>query len=544
MSDRMLPPGFEALLLWLVGEKRTKGTAFGVPFAAPGVHSPVAYQGRTLEVPFGPAAGPHTQLAANIVSAYLSGARYFELKTVQVIDGENLHVDKPCIWAKNEGYNVEWSTELTVQQAFEEYAKAWFLLKLISREFFGGNGDGFIFNMSVGYDLEGIRSLKIDHFIDSMKDASRSPIWREMKETARRHLGLFERVDDAYIRGISPKISDSVTLSTLHGCPAGEIGRIAEHLMREKRLHTAVKCNPTLSGPAYVRQALDRTGFDDLEYDPEVFGKDLTLSEAVALIKSLKKTADDSGVEFSVKLTNTFPVKNRTNRLAGETAYVSGSALYPLSVHAAAVLSASLGGNVHLSYSGGADETNIAALAEAGLWPITVSTRLLKPNGYKSLTLLAKRLEAAAFGPTDPQKLAALAEDALTHRAPGSRRSGGKEKSARDETGVCFRCNNCVDVCPNRANVGFVKDGDRLAVHIDALCNECGSCAAFCPMGYTPYRDKLTLFHTLDGMETSANDGFLSDNGEVALRSGGEPEGPAKKLIEAIKEDAPYILRI
>ena len=57
----------------------------------------------------GPAAGPHTQLAQNIAAAYYTGSRFFELKTVQIMDGAELSacVNKPCIKADDECYNCE-----------------------------------------------------------------------------------------------------------------------------------------------------------------------------------------------------------------------------------------------------------------------------------------------------------------------------------------------------------------------------------------------------------------------------------------------------
>ena len=84
-----------------------------------------------LETPVGPAAGPNTQLTQNIVAAYYTGSRFFELKTVQVMDGDELAacINRPCIKADDECYNCEWSTELFVPQAMEEYIKAWFLFK-------------------------------------------------------------------------------------------------------------------------------------------------------------------------------------------------------------------------------------------------------------------------------------------------------------------------------------------------------------------------------------------------------------------------------
>ena len=82
--------------------------------------------GRKLETPIGPAAGPHTQLTQNIAAAYYAGCRFFELKTVQIMDGAELAacVNKPCIKADDECYNCEWSTELYVPQAMEEYIKS------------------------------------------------------------------------------------------------------------------------------------------------------------------------------------------------------------------------------------------------------------------------------------------------------------------------------------------------------------------------------------------------------------------------------------
>jgi len=159
MSERMTPISFRQLMTWIVQEHDKEGTVFGVNAAY------VKQGGKTLplfreklETPFGPAAGPNTQLAQNIVAAYYAGSRFFELKTVQKMDGDELAacINRPCILAKDEGYNCEWSTELFVQQAFDEYVKAWFALRIISRLYGLGAPDGFMFNMSVGYDLAGI----------------------------------------------------------------------------------------------------------------------------------------------------------------------------------------------------------------------------------------------------------------------------------------------------------------------------------------------------------------------------------------------------
>ncbi len=74
--------------------------------------------GARAATPFGPAAGPHTQLAQNIVLAWLAGGRFMELKTVQIL--EDLHIPRPCIDMQTVGFNVEWSQELKLAQSLEE----------------------------------------------------------------------------------------------------------------------------------------------------------------------------------------------------------------------------------------------------------------------------------------------------------------------------------------------------------------------------------------------------------------------------------------
>ena len=57
--------------------------------------------------------------------------------------------------------------------------KAWFAIKVIAKEYSLGAMDGFLFNMSVGYDLKGIRTEKIDTFIEGMKDARETRVFKE-----------------------------------------------------------------------------------------------------------------------------------------------------------------------------------------------------------------------------------------------------------------------------------------------------------------------------------------------------------------------------
>ena len=98
--------------------------------------------GRSLAAPLGVAAGPHSQLAQNIVASWLCGARFIELKTVQILD--ELEVSRPCIDAADETYNCEWSQELKLEQSFDEYLNAWVLVHALAHKL-GLPGPGTLF---------------------------------------------------------------------------------------------------------------------------------------------------------------------------------------------------------------------------------------------------------------------------------------------------------------------------------------------------------------------------------------------------------------
>ena len=87
-------------------------------------------------------------------------------------------------------------------------------------------------------------------------------------------------------------------------------------------------------------------------------------------------------------------------------------------------------------------------------------------------------------------------------------------------------CENCVDSCPNRANVTIrMADGSHQIVHVDKMCNECGNCTQFCPYASEPCHDKFTLFQTAEDMVDSKNAGVLFLGGDmVRVRTFGEPK--------------------
>ena len=383
MSDLFQPIPAGQLFSWVFSELDSRDSIFGIPrrhFYVPRADAPyrtVAF-GHPLETPFGPAAGPHTQMAQNIVAAWLCGARYIELKTVQTLD--ELDVAKPCIDMQDEGYNVEWSQELKVHQSVDEYLRAWVLIHALHHKLgFPGEAPGIVFNLSVGYNLEGIQQPNVQRFLEQMDDCS------ELKQA------LVDEVAIHYpaIAGlvVPDRISDNVTVSTMHGCPPDEIESICAYLLEDRGLNTLVKCNPTLLGADRVRAILD----DDLRYSDVVvpdqaFEHDLKYAEAIPMVRNLQSLAANLGLDFGVKLSNTLEVENSGDVFADEEMmYLSGRPLHVVTVNLARKLAQEFDGKLLMSFSAGANCFNAPDLLAAGMQTVTTCSDLLKTGGYLRL---------------------------------------------------------------------------------------------------------------------------------------------------------------
>lgn len=448
MSDLFRPLGIRQLTHWLFAGLEGQDTAFGIPrksFYEPDPKAPYRARafGKTLATPFGPAAGPHSQMAQNIVAAWLCGARYIELKTVQTLD--ELNVSKPCIDMEDEGYNVEWSQELKVHESFEEYVRAWVFIHALHYKL-GHKGDvPVLFNLSVGYDLEGIRQPNMQWFLDQIADCSTRK--HEIIEEVARYYPAVRDVD------IPDRISDNVTLSTMHGCPPGEIESICEYLLVERNLHTLVKCNPTLLGPERVRTLINEDlGFRDVVVPDIAFEHDLKYDDAVPMLRRLRSMAAENDLEFGVKLSNTLEVENRRDVFSADEKmmYLSGRPLHAVTVNLAAKLASEFSGKLPMSFSAGASCYNSANLLRAGMQTITVCSDLLKTGGFLRLLDYVKAVEDVAVNPDDSlANLCRYAEDVCSD--PDNMKSEfvtSGSKTAR-ELGQ-FDCIKapCVDVCP------------------------------------------------------------------------------------------------
>ena len=383
MSDHFQPLDFRTLAKWVFGELEARGSVFGIPkelFFAPSASDPfrTALYGQPLDTPFGVAAGPHSQMAQNIVAAWLHGGRFIELKTIQTLD--ELVVSKPCIDMQDEGYNVEWSQELKIDQSFREYLIAWVLIHALQHKLGRAGRPGMIFNMSVGYNLEGILKPNVQGFLARMADAG-----AEYDEAIAAVAEVYPAVRDL---DIPRRLSDNVTLSTMHGCPPDEIGKIAAYLIEERGLHTNVKLNPTLLGPDALRGILNGVcGFKQVTVPDAAFGHDLKYPDAIAILTDLRARAARKGVAFGVKLSNTLEVENHRTVFSPneKMMYLSGRPLQAVTVNLAAKLETEFGGDLPISYAGGADAFNVADLLACGVTTITASSDLLRPGGYARL---------------------------------------------------------------------------------------------------------------------------------------------------------------
>ncbi len=522
-TDKMTPVSFEKMLLDLLREYKSRKSFYDVDVSR--------NTDKDYKNAIGLAAGPHTQLAGNLVAGYGAGATYFELKTVQVLTGEELGIKKPCIYNATEVFNTEWSTELTVEEAKNEYTKAYLLLKVLIQELSLGNPENFTFIMSVGYDLQGIKSPVIDGFINDLKNAEDTPVWKECMAFLKEHLNLFEKVSATYLDSLSPCVSDTIALSTMHGCKREEIEQIAAYLLQEKQLNVYVKMNPTLLGQENVRSSLDRLQYTHLELEPQGFALDITYEEACNMLERLLIVGKASAKTFGVKLTNTLPVKIKRGELPGETMYLSGPALYPIALGVARRLAKQFGDRLPISYSGGVSESNCRDILECGIAPVTVSSFLLKPAGYKNINKLALAAEKCML----PKAAAELKYEELLQEAFSGSRYQYREKQqfikAQEYSAVCAACHNCVDICPNRANRRVKHNGIDAVIHLDQLCNDCGACSAYCIKGHEPYQEKLTLFITKEAFETTKRPAVYLDKG-VQTRNLDEKDEQALTMIK------------
>lgn len=400
----LIPIPFENLLKRLYHEYERNDAIFDLParkFYRPRseLGLSVSFCENTAANPAGPAAGPHTQLAQNIVLSWLAGGRIIELKTVQIKD--RLQLSRPCIDMATVGYNSEWSQELRLDESLREYVKASMIIEML-QEAFHDSGFKFqarelhtetsdvnletVFDISVGYDLAGIQSPQIRSWLHAMRNAS------ELIEEYRKQIpDEFAAYRDLPFK---KEIGNSITLSTFHGTPAGEIERICEFLLEEMDYHVIIKMNPPMLGKERLEYLLhDKLGYRDIEISQNAFDVNITFSDAVEVVRRLQNVAGRRGKTIGVKFGNTLEVINKGTFLKEKVQYLSGQPLHVLHLTLVEEWRKVFGPDFPISFSAGVDAQNFADCVSTGLVPITTCTDLLRPGGYGRLSQYLYNLE-------------------------------------------------------------------------------------------------------------------------------------------------------
>ncbi len=408
----------------------------------------ISRYGQIIESPIGVAAGPHSQMAQNIISAWLCGARYIELKTIQTLD--EINVSKPCIDMQDEGYNCEWSQELRIHETFEEYLKAWILIHILKHKlnFEKSEDIGVIFNMSAGYNMEGLLKENVQWFFSKMENC---------KQEKEKYIELLKPLypEIANIE-IPNRITDNITLSTMHGCPPEEIENIGLYLINEKKLNTTIKLNPTLLGSKELREILNaKLGFKT-EVPDIAFDHDLKYADALKLINSLQQAADKNNVQFNLKLTNTLESINNKNIFSADEKmmYMSGRALHPISINLAKKLQNEFNGKLDISFCAGADCFNISDILNCGLQPITICSDILKPGGYGRLIQYIENIRENKTVTNKLEFLNKYADEVISEKAYIRDSFHTPDIKTNRELNY-FDCIHppCVDTCPTNQDI-------------------------------------------------------------------------------------------
>ncbi len=590
----LVPASLTTLLKRAYYEPGTQQTLYDLPLkdfyrGAPGVDAAVRFHGLPAGTPLGPAAGPHDQLAQNVVLAWLGGSRIIELKTVQVLD--ELTINRPCIDITNIGFNIEWSQELKLQQALHEYVKASMIIEILRAENALGIEDpaalpehffDIVYDLSVGYDLKGIESDTVTGFIQQAKHADRlvDELRSEIPDEYAHYRDHTFRTD----------LVKTATLSTFHGCPKDEIERICRYLLDEMGLHTIVKLNPVQIGKEKLESILhERLGYSHLQVNQKAYDTGLSLNEALELVQRLEPLATQRGLNIGVKFSNTLEVHNSLGRMPDDVMYLSGQPLHVIAVALVAEWRALAGTRYPISFAAGIDRRNFPEAVAMGLVPVTVCTDLLRPRGYGRqvgyLAELAAAMNKVGAATVDEFVLRARGagvedlERAILHNtrviagetlddARYSWALNSKEPNKINShlyTFDCISCDKCLPVCPNDANFVFEVDpvrfdyrdyrltrGDLLPdetrsfaivqkhqlANFADFCNECGNCDTFCPEYGGPFIEKPGFFAdraAYDGRPD--HDGFFVERTEGVDRIEGRIQGKAYKLEVARSRD-------
>ncbi len=468
MAEILRPLSFEKLMGMLIEEYHATGSIFGVKDFYKAGRARLPIFGMRIENPVGPAAGPVTQTAQGIIAAYLAGARFFELKTVVP---ENEISAKPSAAIGDRSFSSEHPSELPIGEAFAEYVKAWYAIKLISTAFELGVPEGFVFNMSVGGSLEDLQSEKMNSFIEGLKSAEYTQVWRECENWARAHMDELDGIDGTYLSDISPKVCSSAVFVPKEGLSAAEIEEAAAYLIEEKRLHTFVRLSPDLLGYYSVRGILDINGYGDIEISKERMDKNAAYDDLKPVFNRLQSKADSKRLEFGVKVSDGLVIESAKEMpVAGGR--LTGRALFPIAFSLAEKIANDFGGGLRICFAGGADYYTAAKLFDAGIWPITVVSDIIRPGGlarFKQMAEDVSKCDYAQFSGILTSDLPDIEKEIYSGGRYKNKETAAPKKAEGPIPHISCTKAQCRAVCPLGADIPLITRLIKNGKSLDAL---------------------------------------------------------------------------
>ena len=546
MAD-LHPSPFRDLLTRMFLEPARQQTIFDLPLKKcwrpdPTLDTSVMFHGQTAATPVGPAAGPQTQMAQNIVLSWLGGSRILELKTVQIDD--QLVINRPCIDMTNVGYNIEFSQELRLHESIHEYVAGMMLIEMLKASNLleiPANKTATIYDFSLGYDLKGISSPAIRNFIATLRNAKPhiDKLRQEIPDRWKKYRDL----------PYPEEISRSITLSTFHNCPPNEIEKICNFLLTEIGMDVVVKMNPTMLGLEELNYLLhERMGYQDICVNEKAIEAGLKFDEGIEMMRRLQAVGRKHRLGVGVKFSNTLEVINHRQFFPkDQIMYLSGPPLHPITLRLVEKWKDAYRDEIPISFSAGVDKHNFANCVACGFVPITVCSDLLKVGGFGRLHEYLKNLETdmKRLGVTNIPDYIAKREgihEIVKKTIADQRYSFEKNKAVpkRIDSKLwlydCISCDKCIPVCPNDANFYYeiepveiefhnyswtadgLKSADRGVLKIEKKhqianfadwCNECGNCDTFCPEYGGPFIQKPSFFGSRDAwLDNAKRDGF------------------------------------
>jgi len=590
------PSPFPDLVKRMFLEPERQQTIFDLPLKKmyvpdPTLDTSVKFHGRVAANPVGPAAGPQTQMAQNLVLSWLGGSRILELKTVQIND--QLVINRPCIDMTNVGYNIEFSQELRLHDSIHEYVAGMMLIEMLkASNLLGFQPSQFdktstIYDFSLGYDLAGISSTVIREFIATLRNAKThiDKLRMEIPDRWKQYRDL----------PYPEEISNTVTLSTFHNCPPQEIEKICHFLLTEIGMDVVVKMNPTMLGLDDLNYLLhERLGFHDIQVNKKAIDAGLRFDEGIEMVRRLQATGKKHGLGVGVKFSNTLEVVNhKTFFPKDEIMYLSGGPLHVITLRLVERWRQNFGPDCPISFSAGVDKHNFTNCVACGFVPITTCSDLLKVGGYGRLFEYLKNLEQemkklgvtnigdfilkregneqAALSQTKGDRNAAINHAGFLNIGPIWSRTMADERYTFEKNKSvpkridshlwlydCISCDKCIPVCPNDANfyyevepveiaftnytwnAGQLEPADTGVLKIERKhqianfadwCNECGNCDTFCPEYGGPFIQKPSFFADHDAwFDNPKRDGFYVTKRNGVSEIVGRMEGQTHSL--------------